>query len=505
MKIFTAEQIRRGDKYTIENEPIASIDLMERAARALSKWIIKHFTPNTNFKIFSGPGNNGGDAWALARLLSENNYLHIDFYFLNLSGKISADSEINRDRLIKQGKVSVSEIKSVEDFPEINSTDVLIDGLFGSGLSRPLSGLPADLVVYINKSEKKSLVAIDIPSGLFCEDNSGNTPNTIIKANYTLSFQFPKFSFFLSDYAEFVKEYFILDIGISKKYISDEPSSNHYLVKTDIAPTVRKREKYSHKGSYGHGLLVAGSYGMMGAAILAAKSSLRSGIGLLTTHIPRFGYEIIQTAVPESLISIDESDIIFTEVNHLEKYTAIAVGPGIQKKHNTVKALEQILTNCTSPIILDADALNIISEYNLQNLIPKNAILTPHPKEFDRLFGKHNSHYQRVQKQLEKSSELEINIILKGAHTSISLPNRNLYFNTTGNPGMATGGSGDVLTGILLGLLAQGYSEKETCILGTYLHGLAADIVLETSNENSLLPTDIINSLGKAFNKLVYY
>lgn len=499
MKIFTAEQIRQADAFTIQNEPIASVDLMERAAKALCNWIVRNFNPNTPFKIFAGPGNNGGDAWALARLLIENNFGNIEFFLLNLSGKISPDSEINRDRLIKLNKAIIHEITASEHFPSFTDNDIIIDGLFGSGLSRPLEGLPGELVRYFNSCTNNRIVSIDVPSGLFCENNTQNNPENIVKANYTLSFQFPKYAFFLSDNTEFVGKYHILDIGLSPAFIAKEPSNLNYLTQIDISPLLRKRKKYSHKGSYGHGLLIAGSYGMMGAAILAAKAALRSGIGLLTTHIPRYGYEILQTSVPESLVSIDESDIIFTELCHLEKFNAVAIGPGINTKHNTVNAVKDMLANCKIPLVIDADALNIIATKNFINNLPKNSILTPHPKEFDRLFGKHSSHYHRIEKQIQISRDKHLYIILKGAGTSISTPKGELFINTTGNPGMATGGSGDVLTGMLLGLLAQGFTIENSCKLAVYLHGQAADIAVEDSSEYSILPTDIINSLGRAF------
>ena len=499
MKIFTAEQIRRVDAFTIENEPIASVDLMERAAKALCKWIIMNFEPSSGFKILAGPGNNGGDAWALARLLVENNYSDIEFYLLNLSGKISPDSEINRERLLKQNKIKIKEITSPEHFPQFNNHDVIIDGLFGSGLSRTLKGLSGEFVQHINASAKKALVAIDVPSGLFCEDNSTNIPENIVRADFTLSFQFSKFAFFLSENSENTGEVHILDIGLSKDFIEDEPTPYNYLAKQDITPLIKIRKKFSHKGTYGHGLLIAGSYGMMGAAILAAKAALRSGVGLLTTHIPRYGYNILQTSLPESLVSIDESDIIYTEVTHLDKYNAIAVGPGLCTKHNTVIALKKLLSECKVPIVIDADAINIIAANGFIDNIPANSVLTPHPKEFDRLFGNHTNQLQRIETQLKYSNQQEIYIILKGANTSISTPDGKLFFNTTGNPGMATGGSGDVLTGILLAMLSQDFSIEASCLTSVYLHGQAADFALKNSSIYSLLPSDIINHLGQAF------
>ena len=503
MKIFNSEQIRKIDAFTIESEPIASVDLMERAANQLFLWCRKKYSPETKIVVFAGPGNNGGDAWALTRLLYKDGFTNIRFYNLIISDKLSPDSEINKERLKKETLVSINEINSEADFPKIGKDEWIIDGLFGSGLSRPVEGVALKLVQRINKLEIAGVISIDVPSGLFSENNLKNNPEGIICATHTLSFQFPKLAFMFAENERYVGRWEVLPIGLHQEIINKEDTPYNFIERTDIKAIVRKRDKFPHKGNYGHALIVAGSYGMMGAAVLASRAAVKSGAGLVTTHIPRLGYEIIQSSVPEALTSIDESDLIFTGINHLNNYTAIAIGPGLNTKVNTVKALKEVITNTKVPLVIDADALNILSKNReLIDILPENSILTPHPKEFDRLTMKHKSNYERFVTQLEFSKKHKLVIALKGAHTCISSPKGDVWFNSTGNPGMATGGSGDVLAGIIVSLLAQGYKAYRSAIAGVYLHGLAGDIALKSEGYNALSPSDIINKLGKAFKKI---
>lgn len=503
MKIFKAEQIRKADQYTIENEPIKSIDLMERAALQLRIWIENNYSITIPVRIFVGPGNNGGDGWALARLLSKVGFSDLQLFLLDISNKISPDSEINRQRLKDYQKIGVITIRSESDFPELKSSDLIIDGLFGSGLSRELSGLAAKLVEHLNKSEKFQVIAIDIPSGLFAEPVDGNKIGPAIKADHTLSFQFPKLSFFFSEFTEFVGNWHVLPIGLHTDFINKEPTSFHYIVEEDIREYIKPRNKFSHKGTYGHALIIAGSYGMMGAAVLSTRAAVSSGTGLVTAHIPRLGYEILQIAVPEALASIDESDLIYTGGPDFIKYSAVAVGPGLNQKSNTRKAIEELFETCNKSLVIDADALNIIAQnQKLLELIPENTIITPHPGEFDRLTKKHQSHYSRLQSQINFSIKHKLIVVLKGAHTSIALPDGSVYFNSTGNPGMATGGSGDILTGMLVALLAQGYEPEIASKIGVFLHGRAGDYAAEKFGQHGLSASSIIEFIGPAFKKL---
>ncbi len=500
MKFFTTDKIRLADAYTISNEPIASIGLMERAAVQLKEWIAGRFKPNDSFKIFAGPGNNGGDAWALGRLLWESGFRNISVFFPDIGAKLSPDAEINRKRLYDLAQGKIFAIKSESDFPEIKSDDIILDGLFGSGLSRPLEGLVAKLIHHLNRSDTKTVIAIDIPSGLFGEDNSKNISDNILQAAVTLTLQFPKLSFFFAGNEKFIGEWIVLPIGLHPEFISNEETPYHYIALEDVSALLRKRTRFSHKGTYGHGLLIAGSYGMMGAAVLAARAAIRGGTGLLTTHIPRLGVEIMQTSVPESLVSIDESDIIFTELPEMDKFSAIAIGPGLNQKSNSKKGLMQLLKETQVPLLIDADGLNLLSaEGNWMEYLPKDTILTPHPKEYERLFGASSDSYARLEQQMRISVEHSCVIVLKGAHTCITTPDGKAWFNTTGNPGMAKGGSGDVLTGLILGLLAQGYSPDLASVMGVFIHGMAGDRAAAEMGEYGLTPSDIIENIGKVF------
>ncbi len=498
MKILKSSQIREVDEFTIKNEPIISVDLMERAARTISNWIAEKISKEKGVKIFVGPGNNGGDGLAIARQLIDDKY-KVEVFILNISGNLSKDCQINLDRLKAQMQNCIHEINKKSDFPEINKNDIIIDGLFGSGLTRPLDGLIKNLVQHLNNSDAE-IIAIDIPSGLFGENNLQNDLEAIIKAKYTLTFQLPNLSFFLPENEIFVGIWKILPIGLNNDFINSL-DSDFYMVDSDyIKSKILKRTKFSHKGNYGHVLMIAGSYGKMGAAILASKACLRTGSGLVTVHVPRIGYEIMQTAIPEAMISIDQSDIIFTNIPDAESYTSVGVGPGIGTKQNTKKALANLIAEVSTPIVFDADALNIISEQNeLLKNIPENSILTPHPKEFVRLAGEVSNDYEKIHTQINFSVTYKVIVVLKGANTSITCPDGACYFNSTGNPGMATAGSGDVLTGIILSLLGQGYKPKDAAITGVYLHGLAGDIASEKIGQEALIASDIIENLGYAY------
>ena len=500
MKLFQADQIRAADAYTIEHEPVASVDLMERAATGLAEWIVKRYAKDRNIRVFAGPGNNGGDGWALARILWKKGYTNIKLYLLKISDSLSPDSEHNKKRLLRESQIPVNEVTKSNDFPPVRKGDIIIDALFGSGLSRPVKGLAGKFIQHINSTQDAEVIAIDLPSGLFPEDNSRNSPDYIIRADFTLTFQFPKLSFFFAENAPYVGSWHNIPIGIHPAFIKAEPTEFYYCGIPDMAKLLRLRKKFSHKGTFGHGLMIAGSYGMMGAAVLATKAAIHAGAGLVTAHIPRMGVDILQVAVPESLLSIDESDILFTQHPPLERFSAIATGPGINQKPNSKKALIGLLKEVKVPCVLDADGLNLLSIIeNWQEFLPENCILTPHPKEFERLFGKFNDSYSRLLFQMRFSKKNKCVVVLKGAHTCITSPEGKAWFNTTGNPGMATGGSGDVLTGIILGLLAQGYSTRDAALLGVYIHGLAGDLAVKESSVYSLTASSLIDNLGRAF------
>lgn len=498
MNILNVDQIRQADQNTISNEPIASIDLMERAAKQLERWIVERFSTENKFKLFAGPGNNGGDGLALARLLSESGY-QVEVFIPTLSESLSQDCQANLNRLTEQGKAQVQNLDENDYLPELLPGDVVVDALFGSGLNRILDGFVVHVIQHINASGA-TVISVDIPSGLFSEDNLGNLPEGIVQAKYTLSFEYPKLAFFFRENFEYVGEWFVLPIHLMTDFLNDSEIKYHYISGAELSRKLIKRKRFDHKGKFGHAFLISGSYGKIGAAVLAARACLRSGAGLLTVHIPRFGYEIIQTTIPEAMASIDKFDKVISKIPLLEKYSAVAVGPGIGKSHQVTLALQNLLEKADTPLIIDADALNIISENRgMIQLIPHNSILTPHVIEFERLVGKADGDFDRLQKQIQFSIDHNVVIVLKGAFTSVSSTEGKVYFNTTGNPGMAKGGCGDVLTGIILSFHSQNYSSFDAAVTGVFLHGLAADLAIQETSEEALLSSDIINYLGKAF------
>ncbi len=500
MKVFETRRIKELDAYTIKHEPIKSIDLMERASESIAHWIIERYDANTPFLVFAGPGNNGGDAMALARILLSRGFTNVQLALLKNGLKYSDDCNQNRKRLIEEAMLSIKEISVTGDFPKINSNQIIIDGLFGSGLNRPLEGLAAELVRHINASGAQ-VISIDIPSGLMGEgeDNENNNTDHTIRATHCLSFEFPKLAFLFAENEKYIGVWHLLKIGINKECINETDTQYFFTQEKDILPIIHKRDQFSHKGTYGHALLVAGSIEKIGAAILSSRSCMRSGVGLLTTHIPFTCHSLLMESTPELMTSLDASDIEFTVTPDTSRYDAIGVGPGIGTSKNTQKALSELIS-CKKPMIIDADAINILAE-NKEWLkkIPPQCILTPHPKEFERLAGKTKNGFERMQLSRSMASEYNIIIVLKGAYTLIACPDGSCHFNSTGNSGMATAGSGDVLTGIILSLLSQAYEPKHAAILGVYLHGLAGDFAAQKIGQDSMIASDITDHLGEAF------
>jgi hydroxyethylthiazole kinase-like uncharacterized protein yjeF len=502
MKIFRSDQIRAIDEFTIKNEPISSTDLMERAAMKLFSWIVGRFGRTEHFIFFTGPGNNGGDGLALARMLSRNEY-SVEVYYVNISEKRSADWEVNLHRLEHEANINVVFLNSADQFPSITSDDIIIDGIFGSGLTRNVTGLAGEIIRKINSSDYKLIISIDIPSGLFGEDNKGNSYDNVIKANFTLSFQFPKLSFMFADNDPYLGEWHILPIGLHPDAILNISTPYYYMENEDILTLLNKRKKFDHKGTFGHGLLISGSFGKMGAAVLGAGAAMRTGIGLITCHVPSCGNIIMQCSIPEAMVSTDKSDRYISSLPELGAYDAIGIGPGLGTEPETMKAVHHLLAVCKKPLVIDADALNILSKNkDWLSMIPAGAVLTPHIKEFERLTGKTWDCFSRLHKQQEFSTKYNCIVVLKGAHTSVSSPENIVQFNSTGNPGMATAGSGDVLTGIILSLLAQGYNSYNAAVIGVYLHGVAGDAAAGKSSFESIIASDIINSIGEGFNKI---
>ncbi|HEY0655216.1 MAG TPA: NAD(P)H-hydrate dehydratase [Chryseosolibacter sp.] len=493
IKILSGQQIRNLDQYTIEHEPISSIDLMERASREFVNWFVQRFDATKKIGIVCGTGNNGGDGVAIARMLLDWGY-PVKVWIVR--GKVAEtnDFKINLGRI--KGKLEIFEITTEADQGLFSDRDVLVDAIFGSGLSRPAEGIYAQAIRCINKTNAV-VVAVDVPSGLSID---GPSSGEIVEAEFTVTFQLPKLSFLMPESYRYTGDFKVVDIGLSKEKIKAEPSHYFQVVQKDCRRILRPRKKFDHKGTYGHALIIAGSYGKMGAAVLSTRAALRAGAGLVSAHVPGCGYNIIQSSVPEAMVSVDTADNHFSNVEDLEKFSTIGIGPGLGKGNETVKGVKKIFERYQKPVVIDADALNIIAEHpEIRKIIPVGSILTPHPKEFERLVGPWSNDFERLEKLKRLSAETKSIIILKGAFTTIAEPDGNIYFNSTGNPGMATGGTGDVLTGVLTGLMAQFYSSVKAAILGTFLHGLAGDLAAVDKGKDSLIASDLIENLPGAF------
>ncbi len=491
MKILTAQQIHEWDAYTIANEPISSIDLMERAAEACVDYLLQTDLYGKSFKIFCGKGNNGGDGLAIARqLINKGNY--VSTYIIEFGAVGTNDFQINLQRL-HELTTNIHFIQSEEFFPEIGKDDIVIDALYGSGLNRPLKDLSAMLVEFINKSSS-NIIAIDVPSGLFIDKSSHE--NSIIKANTTLTFQCLKLCFLVAENADYIGRTKVLDIGLYPQFLQTIDSSLEIVEEAEIKNIYKPRKPFSHKGTFGHALIIAGNKGKMGAAVMATHACIRAGAGLTTANIPEAYFPIMHTCLPEAMCQPREDNLNF------EKIDAVGIGPGLGTKPDTAELLQRVLHQFKKPAVLDADALNIIGQNKyLLSEIKDDCVLTPHPKEFERIFGETANDFERINLALERSARNHFIIVLKGRYTLIA-KNGKGWFNTTGNAGLAKGGSGDILTGIITALIAQNYSPLDAALFGVYLHGRAADIILENQSMESMMATDVINNLGAAFNSL---
>ena len=496
VQILSAEQIRAWDGFTIQNEPISSVDLMERAAGKCARWLKEQAWAGKKFMVFCGKGNNGGDGLVIARQLLQAGYT-VSVFILEFGKLGSEDFQTNLQRLYEL-PADVQCIQSSGNFPVVDKSDVVVDALFGFGLNKPLEGLSASLVQHINTAGA-TVVSIDFPSGLFSDRSSKG--NEIMRATFTLTFQCYKLGLLVQENAAYVGDVRVLDIGLHPDFLQSVRSLLQLVDEKEIRKIFRPRQRFAHKGSFGHALIIGGSYGKMGAAVLATKACMASGAGLTTAFIPRCGYVVMQTSAPEAMALIDEEDLHLSNLpDDVEKFSSIGIGPGMGTHAQTQHLLSFILRRYKKPLVIDADGLNGLSmnkEWLAQ--LPSLSILTPHPKEFDRLFGERENDFERMDKAAQKASDLNVIVVLKSHHTLLALPDGRRYFNTTGNAGMAKGGSGDVLTGILTSLLAQGYEPAEAAMLGVYLHGWAGDLAARTYSKEAMLPTHTIEMLSNVF------
>lgn len=497
MKIFNKSQIKKSDQFTIDNEPIASINLMERASQKCVNWLVNHSYHNENYYIFCGNGNNGGDGFAIARMLYQKGY-DVDVFIDKAKENFSYDAEINFKRLKEISGIDIHDFDEVSDFDfKMNAT--IIDAVFGTGLNKNLEGKPKNLLQFLNTLNLRK-ISIDLPSGIFADKNIDND-SAVFEADETLSFQFWKKAFLHPETGKFCGKIHVLDIGLSQKFIDEAKTSNFVIDEEMISDIYKPRNDFSHKGNYGKTCIVGGSFGKIGAEVLAVKSALRTGSGLTFALAPKCGYKILQTTCPEAMYLYGGED--FVKNFEVENDLTYGIGPGLGTDYETEEKLIHFLQTYNEPLVLDADALNIISKTseNLK-LIPKNSIITPHPKEFERLFGRTENSFERLELAKNKAKELEIYIVLKDHYTKIITPENEVFYNITGNSGLAKGGSGDVLLGIITSLLSQGYSSKNSAIFGVWLHGKAADITVNDLSKESMLASDLIENISEVFKEL---
>lgn len=493
IKLFTSEQIKAWDAYTIRESGITSFDLMQRACRAFVTWFMERYDASHKVGVVCGSGNNGGDGLGIALLLREWNY-PVDVFIVR--GKNSTpDFDVSLKLL--EGKLVTKEVTSPNEIP--TACTIIIDALFGTGLSRDLTGLHAEVVNKLNRLDAIK-IAVDVPSGLRVDSPSSGE---IFRADHTLTFQTPKLGFLLPQNNSFVGEWHVVDIGLSKMFAKQTPTRCFLNNTKSIKRLIKPRDRFNHKGNFGHALLIAGSTGKMGAAVLAARAALRAGVGLLTAHVPAHANFILQSAVPEAMTTQDQEADFFSGREIESFYTAVGIGSGLGQAPETLTGFEHVLNQSVKPMVLDADALNILSvKPALLAKVPAGSILTPHPGEFKRLVGEWQNDFDKLEKLLTLAQRLKSAVVLKGAYSAIALADGSIYFNSTGNPGMATGGSGDVLTGILTALLAQGYSTTDAALIGVYVHGLAGDLAASEIGETSLIAGDLVNYLPAAFKRL---
>lgn len=503
MKIFNSEKLRGIDKATCEAQQVDSVELMERAASAVSYEIISRFLPGQRIVVVAGPGNNGGDALAVARMLIEQGYRKVEVFLFNVTGRLSHDCEVERKRLIALDAVDFTEIEREFNPPYLSEDDVVIDGLFGSGLNKPLQGGFRAVARLINESGAY-VVSIDVPSGLFGEWNDNVVLRDVVHADLTLTFQTPRLSFFFEDNEQCVGEWKILDIDLDEATIRKTQADFTLVEARNVRPLLRPRRNFTGKRDYGSALVMAGSLGMMGAAVMCARAALRCGAGLATVHSARCGMPVIQTAVPEAMFEPDSSENFISDMSVHHNHQVVMAGPGIGTREKTANALADLLKKVKSPLVLDADALNCIAQHpEMLPLLPPQTVITPHQGEFDRLFGEQQTAEQRLKKAIEMAQYYNIIIVLKSHHTAIVRPTGRVYFNSSGNPGMATAGAGDVLTGVIGAFIAQGYRPDLAATIGVYIHGLAGDLAASEIGQFGVIASDISDHLGRAINKVI--
>lgn len=501
MQILNSEQLKQCDAFTIAQQHITPLDLMERAAKACLPPILKLADPHSEFVVFCGKGNNGGDGLAISRLLLHQNY-KVKTVIVEHADKASDDNAQNLEALLNTGHASVLHVREAGDLKniELGEHTIVIDALLGIGVNRPVEGLLADAIDLVNGSSLPA-ISIDLPSGLYADASSKENKH-IVRASHTLTFHCLKLALLMAENAAYTGHTDVLDIGLDRPFAASLETPYTLLQKQHIRFLLKPRPLFSHKGTYGHALLIGGSKGRSGAAILAAKACLKSGAGLLTVHSCKETLSAMLVQLPEAMASFDAEDHISTYPNKTA-FSAIGLGPGLGTDKDTQNVVKLLIQDAACPIVFDADAINILAENKTWLAFTRpGCVFTPHVKEFDRLAGAHQSDFDRLESAKEFSAKHRQIVVLKGAYTAVVLPSGKVYFNSTGNPALAKGGSGDVLTGIITGLIARGYEPEQACVIGVYTHGYAADLSIKKQSMESVLASDVIAQLGRAFRKI---
>ena len=499
MKLFSAEQIRDWDSYTIAHEPIASIQLMDRAASCFCEWFLELFPTAKKVLIVCGLGNNGGDGLAVARLLSAKGML-IQVILVGDQHGASPDFLKQLKTLKELEVVSITHVLNITEVDKPNKDVIIIDALFGTGLNRAIEGIGAQIIDAIN-SWSNIVTSIDIPSGLQADKASSGS---IIEADYCFSFEVPKLACLCPENERYVGKLSIASIQLHPQYAAHTESYFHFFTLKEAKQMLRQRTVFSHKGTNGKALIIAGSTEKMGAALLASKACLVTGAGTVTLQLPRSALSTVNAFCPELMCIADPDESKISICPDVQAYNAVAFGPGCGIDGSTQKAFESLLKSNTSSLVIDADGLNLLAanQYLFKHIKPES-ILTPHPGEFARLFGQYANSFERWEALRKHAIEKNIIIVLKGAYTAIAFPDGSISFNASGNMALATAGSGDVLSGIICSLLAQGYSPKESALLGVFIHGLGADIYQEEIASQRMIASQIIEHIHLAFERVL--
>ncbi len=498
MKILSPEQIRSVERSTVARQQISMNQLMERAGTAVFEWICAHTNWQSRvFEVVCGPGNNGGDGLVLARLLHQKGAtVRI---WLQKSAQYSADNIVNQQRAQSLG-LSITHFDEQSAF-YWSENAIIIDALMGYGLNRAIQGGALQHAIeQINQSEVP-VIAIDMPSGMFATSiSAAGAP--VVRATVCLSFEAPKLSMLLPEHECYLNNLHVLKIGLDTLAMDSEASTYHFTDTAKVRSLYKARRKFAYKYNFGNTLIIGGSKGKIGAVYLAAKAALRSGAGLVTAYVPDCGLNILQSSAPELMVQTDSSPFHIQAIPDISKYHSVVVGPGMGTATATIEAMSMLLSQDWSKkrLVIDADALNIMAlTPQLLPLLPPQSILTPHAKELERLIGPWHNSLDQLAKAQAFAQQYNLILVVKGAYTRVVLPDGTVHFNSSGNPGMATAGSGDMLSGMIGALAGSGYTPEEAAITAVYLHGLAGDLAASEMGMQAMTAADIIRYLPQAF------